>query len=130
MGTRHLWPVRRPLRGATGWRQARGDRIYYRCGGHSAAGDAASERCTSPSVQAAWLEQEIWRDCAEYVRNPDQALAEAQRQLQERTQHASGSAETRAQLTKGLVEKAREREDVVRLYRRKSLDLVQLHERY
>jgi site-specific DNA recombinase len=107
-----------------------GNRIYYRCGGHSAAGDAASERCTSPSVQAAWLEQEIWRDCAEYVRNPDQALAEAQRQLQERTQHASGSAETRAQLTKGLVEKAREREDVVRLYRRKSLDLVQLHERY
>jgi hypothetical protein len=58
------------------------------------------------------------------VRNPDQALAEAQRQLQERTQQASGSAEARAQLTRALVEKAREREDVVRLYRRKSLSLA------
>lgn len=98
-------------------------RVYYRCNAHAAAGYAARARCTSPAVQAAWLEQEIWGDCAEYIRNPAQALAEAQRQLQERTQRVAGHEETRAQLTRALVEKAREREDILVLYRRKSLGL-------
>jgi hypothetical protein len=67
------------------------NKAYYGCtsqlGGH---GTPARPACAGKRVRAAWLEAEVWRDCAAFIRAPGEALAEAQRQLRARLAETAG----------------------------------------
>jgi hypothetical protein len=69
-------------------------------------------------VSAAWLEETVWADCRNFIRNPGMALDEARRQLQARTAHVAQMGVERERTLRALGEKATERERVLMLFRR------------
>jgi site-specific DNA recombinase len=80
-------------------------------------------RCNGKMVPAEYLEDLIWRDCANYCRQPDDALAELQTELrQRRSRLPAGDADTK-RLESMLLEKQAEKERVLLLYRRGTTDI-------
>ena len=105
---------------------ARGGGGYYRCNYKTAhLLPAPGNRCPAKVVSAEWLEDLVWRDCAEFVRNPGDALAEAQEQLRERLGRSAGLEQQRRRIEGLLAEKEAERERVMTMYRRGRIALDQ-----
>jgi site-specific DNA recombinase len=96
---------------------------FYRCGGRRPHHFANGIRCDSKAVQAAWLEGIVWDDCRGFIRNPGQALAEAQRQLQDRQHDVAAVELERSMYHKALMEKAKARDDILLLVRRGAIAL-------
>ena len=98
--------------------------LYYRCGTRSSPTDPGRDgRCYSAIVPARWLEDLVWADCRRFILNPGDALAEAQRQLQERQQHAAQHEDERKRYLQAIAEKDQERERIMLLFRRGRLPL-------
>jgi site-specific DNA recombinase len=67
---------------------------YYRCGTQSISHRPEGVlRCPAKRLQAEWLEDLVWQDCAEFIRHPEEALTEAQRQLDKRVQQSEQATE-------------------------------------
>ena len=93
--------------------------VYYRCGNRSTPIHPEREgRCMSKIVDAPWLEQLVWNDCRTFIQDPGQALAEAQRQLQDRLAQAASMGQEPGHYLAALAEKAQERERIMLLFRR------------
>lgn len=99
---------------------------YYRCNSIKDWYDdpAGRRECRAKSLPGAWIEREIWEDCRRFILDPGAALAEAQRQLDERLTAAAGLLGEREQAAAALAEKEQERERVLTLYRRGRLTLA------
>lgn len=70
--------------------------VYYRCGNRGTPIHPEREsRCMSKIVDALWLEQLVWNDCRTFIQDPGEALAEAQRQLQDRLAQAASMGQER-----------------------------------
>ena len=92
---------------------------YYRCGARTLTNyPARQERCRSRAVSTAWLEHVVWEDCRAFIRNPGEALAEAQRQLHDRLAQAARMDQERGQYVHALAEKAQEKDRIMTLFRR------------
>src|SRR5262249_49688610 len=74
--------------------------------------------CRARVANAAWLEGIVWEDCRAFILNPGEALAEAQRQLQERLRDVARLEQERSQYLHALTEKARRRDDILTLVSR------------
>jgi site-specific DNA recombinase len=98
--------------------------VYYRCNGQIAGrGPYAlkGERCPSTSLSGA-VEALIWDDIEDFLRNPDDVLAEVRERFTEQsTQEVNLHAEL-ATVTAVLVAKQGERDAVLGLYRRGRID--------
>jgi len=93
--------------------------LYYRCGTRSSPTDPGRDgRCSSAIVPARWLEDLVWADCRSFIVHPGDALAEAQRQLQDRQQHVSTHEEQRKAYLAAIAAKTQERDRVLTLFRR------------
>jgi site-specific DNA recombinase len=86
------------------------NRAYYRCtsqlGGH---GTPARPACAGKRVRAAWLEAEVWKDCAAFIRDPGEALAAAQQQLRARLAETASREGQRQGLQRQIAEQEQER---------------------
>jgi site-specific DNA recombinase len=99
-------------------------RDYYRCG--SQFGNAKPEpdsRCRAKALPVDWLEEVVWADCREFIRNPGPHLEEARRQLREQSDRGRSSEPERQRLADLLAAKVEERQRVITLYRRGRADL-------
>jgi hypothetical protein len=114
--------------GSPGSTSARsGHLFYYRCGNQLNANQPdVSKRCRSKALRADWLEDLIWQDCRGFILNPEQALAEAQRQLQERLRHRGRIDTERQRLQRALAKQAAERDRVMTLFRRGRATLAEV----
>jgi site-specific DNA recombinase len=91
---------------------------YYRCCRRNPDHYARQEPCRARVANAAWLEGIVWEDCRTFILNPGEALAEAQRQLQERLRDVACLEQERSQYLQALTEKARHRDDILTLVSR------------
>jgi len=99
--------------------KSRGAHRYYRCGSQLAAQQPDPRaRCQAKLVSTAWLEELVWEDCRAFIRNPGEALMEAQRQLHERMSQTDRLEGEQQRIEQALSEKATERERIMTLFRR------------
>ena len=92
---------------------------YYRCGSQlGALHPDPARRCRGKRLPATWLEDAVWQECRAFILNPGDALAEAQRQLQERLRRSTEVDAECRRLQQVLAGKEAERERVMTLYRR------------
>ena len=105
--------------GATYIGVARGEHRRYRCSGQSKhrSGTGAT-RCPGKELPADWLEDALWQECRQFILNPGDALAEAQRKLRARMAGTAGHETRRRALLAALAGKEAERERVLTLYRK------------
>jgi site-specific DNA recombinase len=97
---------------------------YYRCNSQQATVHLdPRRRCPAKRLQAAWLEGLVWQDCASFIRNPGEALHEAQQQLRARSAQAAGLEKRQQTLAQQLAEKDAERERVLTLFRRNRISV-------
>jgi site-specific DNA recombinase len=98
--------------------------FYYRCGGRYLTHyPNRTERCPSRTIHAAWIEQIVWEDCRNFIRNPGEALASAQEQLKARKLQVSAMAQERATYLRALAEKGQERDRIMTMFQRGRLPL-------
>lgn len=95
------------------------NRAYYRCGSHkNPLYDPEATRCRGRVVDTDWLEGIVWEDCRAFMKNPEQTLAEAQRQLQARQAQVSDREPARSSILAAVAAKAQERDSILTLFRR------------
>jgi site-specific DNA recombinase len=82
-------------------------------------------RCIGKAVLGAALDDTVWRDCVEFVRNPGAALAQAQRELRTRLDRATDTGANRRALIQQIAEKDAERERVLTMYRRNRITIIE-----
>ena len=97
---------------------------FYRCAyskpGHN--GDV-SVNCRSKMLSAHPLEDAVWADCEQFLRNPGTALDEARQQLAERNKDVEIVVGERRELLAKLAGKDRERGDILALLRKGTINL-------
>lgn len=99
---------------------------YYRCGGQmSSVHPDNGKKCKAKLIEATWLESFVWQDCREFILNPGAALAEAKKQLEGRVLLEDQLERERRALQQALAQKAEEREQVMVLFRKKRITLVE-----
>jgi site-specific DNA recombinase len=92
-----------------------GGRVY-RCASHMHR--SRHDRCDAKILPADWLEEAVWEECRQFIRNPGDALDDARRRLRERmTESTHFDADKRRTLS-ALAEKEAERERMLTLFRR------------
>ncbi len=97
---------------------------YYRCSSQlGVVHPDPTKRCRAKMIPASYLEHEVWQDCRNFILNPGETLAEAQRQLRERLEQAAGIEAERERLQELLAEKEAEHERVTTLFRRGHISL-------
>jgi site-specific DNA recombinase len=97
---------------------------YYRCNSQQVTVHLdPRQRCRAKRLQASWLETLVWLDCASFVRNPGEALQEAQQQLRARNAQTADLAKQQHTLAQQLAEKDAERERVLTLFRRNRISV-------
>ena len=97
-------------------------RYYYTCSRKNREHYAKSgERCSSPYVQAGWIEDLVWQDVREFLQNPGEVLQRIRQQLE--VDEATDDLEERhASLTKRLAQKQAEKKKYARLYAQELID--------
>jgi site-specific DNA recombinase len=101
-----------------------GHTYYYRCGAQNISHRPVQEsRCPAKMLNAKWLENLIWQDCRTFILNPGEALAEVKRQLDARLQQSSRVQDEHHRVQQALGDKALEREQILTLFRRKTIAL-------
>src|SRR5215211_5793694 len=95
---------------------------YYTCSRKNREHYAKSgERCSSPYVQAGWIEDLVWQDVREFLQNPGEVLQRIRQQL-EVDEAADGLEERHTSLTKRLAQKQAEKTKYARLYAQELID--------
>jgi site-specific DNA recombinase len=99
-------------------------RRYRCCGGTRThpGPDGQPERCFGKHLPAEWLEEEIWKECAAFIRDPGSALDEARRKLRAQMTRATGFDAERRTALEALAEKETERERILTMYRKGKID--------
>jgi site-specific DNA recombinase len=99
---------------------------YYRCNSQiTSTPPRGADRCTAKLLAVDWLDTLVWRDCREFIRNPGEALAEAQRQLRAQLADSAHVEDERRALARVLASKDAERERVLTLFRRNRITLAE-----
>ena len=101
-------------------------KAYYTCGGKTAYRSKFSGRCPSKAVNAEWLEGEIWNDIEGFLRNPGEVLdrlADSQEAAQD---ESTSLTEEKTALEYAEQGKQGERNRILDLYRRNTINLVDL----
>ena len=88
---------------------------YYRCGDDHPSRGHRAPRGHAPNVQAPWLEELVWSDVRQFLRNPG-AVLERLREQQESGSEQAELEERRASLKKRLREVEAELDRLVTLY--------------
>ena len=107
--------------GFSGWAAGKAGHKWpcYRCNGQiTSARPDPEKQCGAKLLGANRIESLVWADCGEWIRNPGERLAEAQRELRERLTRVAGMEGRQRQLIAQMAEKDGERERVLGLYRR------------
>jgi len=102
--------------------------LYYRCNGkHNGRGiyGARGQRCPSKDIRGEGLEQLVWSDVEDFLRNPGPLLEILHKQLAGDTNQPATKL-SRAQLEATLKGKADERARVVALFRRSRITEAEL----
>ena len=102
----------RPARAGT-------ETTFYQCGRQLGSREAdPTSRCRAKLVRTDWLDGLVWQHCREFIFNPGDSLADAQRQLRSRLEQTAGMDEQRKALLRQIAEKEGERERAMTLFRR------------
>jgi len=97
---------------------------YYRCGSQlGVVNPEIGKRCRAKSLRAETFEPMIWQDVREFIRNPGDALADAQAQLRQRLSQSATTEVQRRHLLQRIAEQDDERERVTTLFRRGRISL-------
>jgi site-specific DNA recombinase len=107
-----------------------GRMYYYRCSELAATAQPDhGKRCCSVALRAEWIEDLVWQDCREFIRNPGETLAQAKQQLEERFQQRDRLDGERQRLQQALAEHSTARERVMTLFwrGRARLDETEAH---
>jgi site-specific DNA recombinase len=124
---RYVYPLRGLIRcedcgrGYTGTavNRSREPRHEYRCGGTLATVKAnPADRCKGKSINAKWLEAEVWAGIRNYAEHPGDALFDIQRELRDRLVHTTTHDAERRRLIAEMVSKEGERERILTFYRK------------
>jgi site-specific DNA recombinase len=86
---------------------------YYKCGDDHPARGHRAPRGHAPYVRAEWLEETVWSDVRQFLRNPGEVL-ERIRQQRESDEDTAQLEERKATLSKQLAALQRERADYIR----------------
>jgi site-specific DNA recombinase len=72
--------------GSVGGRGGHGKKhVYYRCSSRVLRKERNLTVCEGRAISARFLEDVVWADCRQFILNPGETLAEAQRQVSERS---------------------------------------------
>jgi site-specific DNA recombinase len=89
---------------------------HYRC--NSQVRNPSAAPCRAKLVSAEKLEAEVWKGCRDFILNPGEELADAQRQLRERLAQTTSIADQRRVLLAQILDKDTERERMLTMFRR------------
>src|SRR5690606_17060583 len=106
-----------------------GKRAYYVCTGKNNQRGLYGEkgqRCPSKAVSA-HIEELIWSDVEEFLRNPGQVLETLEKQSAQQVEPKRDLGQQRALLSKHLESKNREKQTVITLFRKQSISEAELH---
>ncbi len=94
-------------------------RAYYVCGGKVAYRGPLQGKCPSKNVPAEWIEDIVWGECVNFIKNPGEAIKELSRTIETKKEQKEELKSEKQILLKTLKEKQLERESILDLYRRK-----------
>ncbi|WP_039944451.1 recombinase family protein [Thermicanus aegyptius] len=94
-------------------------KAFYLCGGKTSYHGPFKEKCVSKNVPAEWVEELVWNDCVNFIRNPGSAMMEMAATFEERTFHKKEILAELESVKKALNEKEEEKQSILDLYRRK-----------
>lgn len=89
---------------------------YYRCISH--VNSNYLKPCGNKGMRADWIEEEVWKHCVQFVRNPGTVLEELRRLLNTQSDPDTDYEAEREKLAAAIRGKAAERERVIGLFRR------------
>lgn len=92
---------------------------YYKCNGKTAYRGPLQGRCNSKNIPRQWLEDLIWNDCVDFIKNPGEALKELAASMEKRKSQKTSLETERSAIQKSIYEKELEKESILDLYRKK-----------
>jgi site-specific DNA recombinase len=99
--------------------------LYYRCNGKNAYRGNLHGHCTSKNIPVGAIDNIVWGDCLNFIKNPRNLTAEVPKTLSHNNVTYNFESE-RNVLEKSFKNKDTEREMVIDLYRRKLISSVEV----
>lgn len=105
-------------------------RYYYRCGRqlHAYHGDAP--QCSATTVRADALEEHVWNQCVEFVKNPGEVIFLLQKRLAEYVENTKDTTEKQSLLQQSLMQKGQARERIKHLFIQGHITPDEMEENY
>jgi len=95
---------------------------YYICGGKTKYRGPLQGKCTSRNILSIWLEEYVWKQCIEFIKNPHRAIEE----MNSNGNNAKVSKESVMNELKLLIQmsssKESEKQSIIELYRKKLIN--------
>jgi site-specific DNA recombinase len=99
---------------------------YYSCGGKIASRSPIHVKCQSKFIRAPALEDYIWAEIDDYLRNPGPVLAQLAKEMQSSQTEARGLEQERVSETVALSHKEDEKQRILDLYRHRYINETDL----
>jgi len=100
-------------------RGKQGELSYYKCNGKIAYRGPLGGKCVSKNIPRKWLEDIVWEDCVNFIKNPGDAIKELTSSMEKRTSQKTALLTERNAIQSLVYNKDLEKESILDLYRRK-----------
>ena len=97
---------------------------YYTCGGKTAYKGKYKGKCYSKNVPAEWIEDLVWNECLNFIKNPGEALQELAKTMETKKSMKDTYQSEKQNITKSLNDKESEKQDILGLFRKKIINAV------
>lgn len=91
---------------------------YYLCHGKQKYAGPNEKKCTAKNLNAAWIENLVWDDCVNFIKNPGNIINELQKGFEDRRSRKKELEQEIALLTTSIQEKDFEKQSILDLYRK------------
>lgn len=92
--------------------------VYYRCSSRISRRERSLDSCTGRIVPAAAAEDQVWKDCRDFILHPEETLAAAQAALRERLTQTPQIEREARELERSIAAKEPQRDRVKTLFLR------------
>lgn len=108
--------------GITYVRKNRKTQKYYMCNGKQKYSGPNETKCTAKNLNAAWIENVVWEECVNFIKNPGEIINELQKGAEDRKQRIQELEKEIALLTTSIQEKELEKQSILDLYRKQIIN--------